>query len=66
MAFNAAGLKEIRQRRGVTRENLGDAVGRSAESVRQWELGRCEPKERVLPLIARHLGVSIETLLGLD
>ena len=61
-SFDAQGFRELREERGLTREAVGVACGRSSETVREWERGPHEPKERVVPLIADLLGVSINEL----
>lgn len=60
--FNAS-LKEIRKKKGITQEQLADAVGVSAQAVSKWELNGY-PDASLLPVIAEHLEVSIDELFG--
>lgn len=57
-------LKRIRKEKGVTQEQLADAVGVSAQAVSKWEQGSF-PDASLLPAIADYLGVRIDTLFGL-
>lgn len=60
--FNSA-LKRIRRSKGVTQEQLGNAVGVSAQAVSKWELNGF-PDASVLPDIADYLGVTVDELFG--
>lgn len=60
--FNTS-LKEIRKKKGITQEQLADAVGVSAQAVSKWELNGY-PDASLLPVIAEYLEVSIDELFG--
>ena len=60
--FNTA-LKEIRKKKGITQEQLADAVGVSAQAVSKWELNGY-PDASLLPVIADYLEVCIDELFG--
>lgn len=60
--FNRS-LKEIRKRKGVTQEQLADAVGVSSQAVSKWEMNGY-PDGSLFPVIAEFLGVSIDELFG--
>lgn len=60
--FNTS-LKEIRKKKGITQEQLADAVGVSAQAVSKWELNGY-PDASLLPVIADFLEVSIDELFG--
>lgn len=60
--FNKS-LKEIRKEKGITQEQLADAVGVSAQAVSKWELNGY-PDASLLPAIADYLGVTIDELFG--
>lgn len=56
-------LKRIRKERGMTQEQLADAVGVSAQAVSKWEQGSY-PDASLLPAAADCLGVPIDALFG--
>ncbi|MDE7325699.1 MAG: helix-turn-helix domain-containing protein [Lachnospiraceae bacterium] len=56
-------LKRIRKEKGVTQEQLGDAVGVSAQAVSKWEQGSF-PDASLLPVVADYLGIRIDELFG--
>lgn len=60
--FNAA-LKNLRKSRGITQEQLAEAVGVSPQAVSKWEMNGY-PDAPLLPVIADYLGVSIDELFG--
>lgn len=61
-SFNSA-LKRIRKEKGLTQEQLADAVGVSAQAVSKWE-GQSYPDAGLLPSIADALDVTIDELFG--
>lgn len=56
-------LRKIRKERGVTQEQLADAVGVSAQAVSKWEISSY-PDAGLLPAIADFLNVTIDELYG--
>lgn len=56
-------LRRIRKQKGVTQEQLADAVGVSAQAVSKWEISSY-PDAGLLPSIADFLGVTIDELFG--
>ncbi len=56
-------ISELRKSRGLTQEQLGDAVGVSAQAVSKWENGGT-PDVMLLPILADKLGVTIDELFG--
>lgn len=56
-------LRRIRKEKGVTQEQLAEAVGVSAQAVSKWEINSF-PDAALLPRIADRLGVSIDELFG--
>ncbi len=56
-------LKRIRKEKGITQEQLADAVGVSAQAVSKWEQGSF-PDASLLPAAADYLGVKIDELFG--
>lgn len=62
-AFNT-NLRRIRKEKGITQEQLAEAVGVSSQAVSKWEMNSF-PDAALLPKIAQKLGVSIDELYGL-
>jgi transcriptional regulator with XRE-family HTH domain len=60
--FDSEAFVRLREDRGLTREAVGECVGRAASAVREWELGRHAPKDRIVPVLAHALGVPVEEL----
>lgn len=59
----AVNLRRIRKERGITQEQLAEAVGVSAQAVSKWEMSSF-PDAGLLPAIADKLGVTIDELYG--
>jgi len=58
-------IAELRKAKGATQEELGSAVGVSAQAVSKWETGGT-PDIELLPAIADYFDVSIDSLFGRD
>lgn len=56
-------IARYRKAVGLTQEELGTAVGVSAQAVSRWECGGA-PDVSLLPSVANALGVSIDSLFG--
>lgn len=56
-------IAALRKERGMTQEQLGQALGVSGQAVSKWEKGGA-PDAELLPAIADRLGVTIDTLYG--
>jgi transcriptional regulator with XRE-family HTH domain len=54
----------LRRQKGVTQEELAQALGVTNQSVSKWESGVCCPDIQLLPEIAKYFGVSTDELLG--
>lgn len=57
-------IKLLRERKGITLQEVGDLWGISRSSVSGWESGAAKPGIDKLPALARLLGVSIDELLN--
>lgn len=55
-------IKKLRVLRGLTQKELGDMVGLTDSRIRQYELGKRNPKENMLKEIAQALGVPFTSL----
>ncbi|MBD5467773.1 MAG: helix-turn-helix transcriptional regulator [Lachnospiraceae bacterium] len=59
----SANLRRLRKQKGLTQEQLADAVGVSAQAVSKWEQNGF-PDTPLLPAIADSLDASIDALFG--
>ncbi len=58
-------IRQLRQRAGLTQEQLAGTLGVSAQSVSKWENAVSMPDITLLPLIAEQFGVSVDELFDL-
>ena len=59
----AGRLKELRKKKGMSQEQLADAVGLSVQAVSKWECALSYPDITLLPVLSRLFGVSVDALL---
>ena len=59
-------ILEARKAQGLTQEQLGTELGVSPQAVSRWEHGESAPDIAIVPDICRVLGISADTLLGVD
>lgn len=59
-------IRRLRTERGLTQEQLAEAVGISAQAVSRWENGSSYPDITLLPTIADLFSISTDALLGAD
>ena len=57
-------LKELREKAGLTQEQLAEKVLVTRQAVSRWETGETQPNTDTLKLLSREFDVSINTLLG--
>ena len=57
-------LQELRKQKGLTQEELAQALYVSRTAVSKWELGKGYPSIDSLKAIAKFFGVSLDTLLS--
>lgn len=64
--MNKVGLmiKELRKKKDVTQEQLGEVLSVSFQTISKWENGISSPDINLLPIIASYFGVSIDELFG--
>ena len=65
MEFNEK-LQELRKQRGLTQEELAQALYVSRTAISKWESGRGYPNIESLKAIAKFFGVTIDELLSGD
>lgn len=53
-----------RKELGITQQALADRLNISSQAVSKWETGLAYPDIELLPLIASHLGVTMDALFG--
>ena len=59
-------IKLLRERKGMTQEELGKAVGVSSMAVSQWENNRAVPRMGSIERLSEALGVSKSELISDD
>ncbi|MBQ3603803.1 MAG: helix-turn-helix domain-containing protein [Clostridia bacterium] len=59
-------LRELRQKRKLTQENLADCLNVSFQTISKWERGETYPDICTLPDIAGFFKVSVDCLLGIN
>ena len=57
-------LRTLREKHGLTQEQLAERVMVTRQAVSRWETGETQPNTDTLRLLSREYGVSINTLLG--
>ena len=62
----AAKLSELRAAKGVTQDEVANALSISNKTVSKWENGMSEPDLSMLIALARYYNVTTDALLGLD
>ena len=56
-------IKQMRQSRGITQQQLADAIGVKQKDISRWETGKRIPKLDKLLLIAKALKCEITDLI---
>ena len=54
---------ELRKKRGISQEQLGEKINVTRQTISNWELGETAPNPEQLKLISKELNVSIDELL---
>lgn len=58
-------IAELRKKKGMTQQELGDILGVSYQTVSKWENNVTMPDIAMLPALSRYFGISVDALLGL-
>ena len=66
MTILAERIKYLREEKGLTQSNLGEAVGYDQSRVAKWESGKLEPNAETLKKLAVFFGVTSDYLIGLE
>ena len=64
--YSAQKLFEKRKMRGITQEQLAEALSITPQSVSKWERGEGYPDITMLPAIADFFNTSVDEMLGTD
>ena len=56
----------LRRQKGVSQEELAQALGVTNQSISKWETERCCPDIELLPALASYFRVSVDELLGYE
>ena len=59
-------LKQRRVERGLTQQQVADAMGTGRTAVAMWEAGASMPPAAKLPELARLLGCTVDELFEKD
>ena len=59
-------VKSARERCGMTQQNLAVTIGVDQSTVSLWEVGKTQPRARLLPKLAKILGCTVDELLTPD
>ena len=57
-------LQRIRKEKGVSQQELADALGVTQGTISAWESGRWNPTVENLRAAALFLGVTVDELIG--
>jgi len=66
MPFRRDRLREVREQKGITQRELASLCGITEFQISRYETGKTEPIAGSLELLAQHLSVSADYLLGLS
>lgn len=56
-------IKKLREKQGLSQEELGDIVGVSDKTVSSWEINRTEPKMGIVQRLADYFKVTTDYLI---
>lgn len=59
-------FKSAREKSGLTQRDLATELGIDQSTVSLWEVGKTQPRAKLLPRLARILGCTVDELLAPD
>ena len=59
-------IAKLRKERGMTQENLAEAMGVTPQTISKWENQTTYPDVTLLPVLADFFGVTVDALYGRD
>ena len=59
-------LVDLRNKKGVTQEDVAQSLSVSNKTVSKWENGASEPDLSMVVELAEYYGVTTDTLLGIS
>ena len=59
-------IREARESRGWTQEQLANALDTTQQTIQRWETGFTDPKSSGILAISETLGVTVSYLMGMD
>ena len=59
-------LKELRNEKGLTQDQLAEATGLSQSALANWENGKRSPAAYAIMTLAKYFGVTTDYLLGMS
>lgn len=59
-------IRELRKKKGLTQEQLANALGLSPQAVSKWEIEASYPDMTLIPVLANFFDVSLDTLFDFD
>ena len=65
MKFNEK-LQELRKKKGLSQEQLGEQVNVTRQTISNWELNETSPNTEQLKLLSKAFNISIDELLDND
>ena len=57
-------LKELRNKKGISQQQLADVIGTSQQSINKYENHNIEPDIATLILLAKYFDTSVDYLIG--
>lgn len=65
MSIFAERIRDLRDKRGRTQDEVGKVVGKSREAVSKYEIGEREPDLTAVATLAKYFNVSADYMLGI-